>query len=168
MKTYAEQVDVGEGVHPEEHLYPYCVVWTPIPVVSYLCPWIGHTGVGSSQGKIHDFSGSYTVSVDDMLFGWPKKYARVSVEGETKAKWDEALELVDSKFREKVHNLVQNNCHSHVAELLNDLGYEGKSWSTLSIWWLLVTRSRYVSYSAVVVTYLPFLLILLLFYILSP
>jgi len=25
--------------------YPYCIVWTPLPVISWFLPIIGHTGI---------------------------------------------------------------------------------------------------------------------------
>ena len=45
MKLYEEQRDSSEVVDIGSHRFPYCVVWTPIPFVSYVCPWVGHTGV---------------------------------------------------------------------------------------------------------------------------
>ena len=32
--------------------FPYCITWTSIPVVSWLFPFIGHMGIGDSQGKV--------------------------------------------------------------------------------------------------------------------
>uniref|UniRef100_A0A674MHU9 Transmembrane protein 222 n=1 Tax=Takifugu rubripes TaxID=31033 RepID=A0A674MHU9_TAKRU len=43
--------------------YPYCIVWTPIPVLSWLFPFIGHMGICTSTGIIRDFAGPYFVSV---------------------------------------------------------------------------------------------------------
>ena len=48
--------------------YPYCIVWTPIPLITYLIPSIGHTGICTSSGIIHDFAGSYTISIDNFSF----------------------------------------------------------------------------------------------------
>ncbi len=25
--------------------YPYCIVWTPLPIISYIFPFIGDTGI---------------------------------------------------------------------------------------------------------------------------
>uniref|UniRef100_A0A3Q2DD66 Transmembrane protein 222a n=1 Tax=Cyprinodon variegatus TaxID=28743 RepID=A0A3Q2DD66_CYPVA len=43
--------------------YPYCIVWTPIPILSWVLPFIGHMGICTSSGVIRDFAGSYFVSV---------------------------------------------------------------------------------------------------------
>eukprot|EP00232_Nephroselmis_pyriformis_P024679 CAMPEP_0182865510 /NCGR_PEP_ID=MMETSP0034_2-20130328/7727_1 /TAXON_ID=156128 /ORGANISM="Nephroselmis pyriformis, Strain CCMP717" /LENGTH=72 /DNA_ID=CAMNT_0024997807 /DNA_START=112 /DNA_END=327 /DNA_ORIENTATION=+ len=54
--------------------FPYCIVWTPLPLVSALYPAIGHTGICRSDGVILDFAGPYYVSVDQMAFGRPTRY----------------------------------------------------------------------------------------------
>ena len=38
-------------------------------MISWFLPFIGHTGIAVSDGTIHDFSGPYTVTIDDMAFG---------------------------------------------------------------------------------------------------
>ncbi len=62
-------------INPELARFPYCMVWTPIPLVTWLLPFIGHLGIATSQGIIHDFAGSYFISVDDFAFGSPHKYS---------------------------------------------------------------------------------------------
>ena len=54
--------------------YPYCIVWTPIPCISWLIPNIGHAGICNSEGIIYDFAAPYFVSVDNMAFGNPTKF----------------------------------------------------------------------------------------------
>lgn len=39
------------------HRYPFCLVWTPIPLITWLFPFIGHMGISSSEGLIRDFAG---------------------------------------------------------------------------------------------------------------
>lgn len=53
--------------------FPYCVVWTPIPVVSWLLPFIGHMGICTSTGRVLDFAASFYVSADAMAFGNPTR-----------------------------------------------------------------------------------------------
>ncbi|KAK3018123.1 hypothetical protein RJ639_004582 [Escallonia herrerae] len=48
--------------------FPCCLVWTPLPVVSWLAPFIGHVGICREDGAILDFSGSNFVNVDDFAF----------------------------------------------------------------------------------------------------
>ena len=58
----------------ERHRYPYCVVWTPLPIITWFLPFIGHTGICTSSGIIRDFAGPYYVSEDNMAFGNPTRY----------------------------------------------------------------------------------------------
>uniref|UniRef100_A0A8K9XYM6 Transmembrane protein 222b n=1 Tax=Oncorhynchus mykiss TaxID=8022 RepID=A0A8K9XYM6_ONCMY len=51
-----------ERIDPDTSRYPYCIVWTPIPVLSWLLPFIGHMGICTSSGIIRDFAGPYFVS----------------------------------------------------------------------------------------------------------
>lgn len=41
----------------DTHRYPFCLVWTPIPLITWLFPFIGHMGIASSKGIIRDFAG---------------------------------------------------------------------------------------------------------------
>ncbi|KAF7493321.1 Transmembrane protein [Sarcoptes scabiei] len=61
----------------EKNRYPCCIVWTPIPILTWLLPLIGHMGICTSQGVIRDFAGPYFVSEDHMAFGAPTKYWRL-------------------------------------------------------------------------------------------
>jgi len=61
-------------IDPEKARFPVCITWTPIPFISWLLPCIGHTGICTSNGVIHDFAGPYYVSIDDFAFGQCYKY----------------------------------------------------------------------------------------------
>ena len=95
--------------------FPYCIVWTPIPFITYILPFIGHTGICSSNGIIHDFAGSYFVSVDDFAFGKVTKYVQLNLNEIEKINWDKAIDKGDERYNMETHNLFCNNCHSHCA-----------------------------------------------------
>ena len=61
-------------VDHERQRYPASIVWTPIPCLTWLFPFIGHMGIATSEGVIRDFAGPYYVSEDNMAFGSPTKY----------------------------------------------------------------------------------------------
>uniref|UniRef100_A0A671KC10 Transmembrane protein 222a n=1 Tax=Sinocyclocheilus anshuiensis TaxID=1608454 RepID=A0A671KC10_9TELE len=52
-----------EKIDKEMSRYPHCIVWTPIPVLTWFLPFIGHMGICTSAGVIRDFAGPYFVSV---------------------------------------------------------------------------------------------------------
>ncbi|KAG9339190.1 hypothetical protein JZ751_024048 [Albula glossodonta] len=60
MNNYPESL---EGINPDIIRYPYCIVWTPIPVLSWILPFVGHMGICTTAGVIRDFAGPYFVSV---------------------------------------------------------------------------------------------------------
>ena len=146
--------------------YPFCIVWTPIPCISWLLPCIGHTGICESNGIIHDFSGPYYVSIDDMAFGNPTKFVILNLSQKEFFEYDKAVEAATKKYNKMEYNFFTNNCHSFVANALNKLNYKGKNnYNMVDVWWILCTRSKYLSWGDLAKTYSGFLFILIFFYI---
>ncbi|KJH51971.1 leucine Rich repeat-containing domain protein [Dictyocaulus viviparus] len=84
------------------HRFPFCIVWTPLPVLTWIFPIVGHMGIATSKGIIRDFAGSYYVAEDDMGFGWPTMYWRLSpefVEGGAEA-YDRAIQEASDVYKE--------------------------------------------------------------------
>ncbi|XP_044063922.1 transmembrane protein 222-like isoform X3 [Siniperca chuatsi] len=117
--------------------YPYCIVWTPIPLLSWVLPFIGHMGICTSSGIIRDFAGSYFVSEDNMGFGRPTKYWKLDVDkvcGNGAATWDKAVHDASEEYKCRPHNLCLDNCHSHVAMALNLMRYDNSSsWNMVNL-----------------------------------
>lgn len=66
-----------DEIDPKKAKFPCCIVWTPLPVVSWLAPFIGHVGICREDGDILDFSGSNFVNVDDFAFGPVARYLQI-------------------------------------------------------------------------------------------
>jgi hypothetical protein len=60
--------------------FPCCLVWTPLPIVAWLVPFIGHVGICREDGVILDFAGPCFVNVDNFAFGSTAKYLRLNPE----------------------------------------------------------------------------------------
>ena len=91
-------------VNHDAQRYPFCIVWTPIPLITWLFPFIGHMGIATSSGVIRDFAGSYYVSTGEMAFGKPTRYwqlnpllAREEVEG-----WDRAVAEASEEYSGRI------------------------------------------------------------------
>ena len=84
---------------------------------------IGHTGIATAKGIIHDFAGPYTISVDDFSFGECYKYVRLNVTNEQVEEYNQCIEKADKTYSKRMHNICCDNCHSHVACALNNLKY---------------------------------------------
>jgi hypothetical protein len=53
--------------------FPYAIVWTPLPLITWFLPFIGHMGICDSRGVIYDFAGPYTIGIDQMAFAKPTR-----------------------------------------------------------------------------------------------
>ncbi|XP_019647121.1 PREDICTED: transmembrane protein 222-like [Branchiostoma belcheri] len=153
---------LGEKVDHKRCRYPYAVVWTPIPLLTWLFPFIGHMGIAMSSGVIRDFAGPYYVSEDHMAFGRPTKYWTMSpskAKGGTKG-WDSAVGDASEEYKHHMHNLFCDNCHSHVALALNTMQYDrSTSWNMVKLCFLMLIYGKYVSVCAFLKTWLPFLIL---------
>ncbi|KAJ8273442.1 hypothetical protein GJAV_G00101660 [Gymnothorax javanicus] len=154
----------ADGTDTDVCRYPYCIVWTPIPVLSWLLPFVGHMGICTSAGVIRDFAGPYFVSEDNMAFGRPTKYWKLDVRkvraGGPEA-WDRAVSEASVEYQHRMHNLCCDNCHSHVAMALNLMRYDNcSSWNMVKVCLLFLIRSRHISVGGFLKTWLPFLLLI--------
>jgi len=153
-------------INAQKNRYPYCIVWTPIPFLTYIIPSIGHTGIATSEGIIHDFAASFYVNIDEMSFGKPTKYYQLDLDDREKYEYDKAIEKGDLKYNQERHNLFWNNCHSHVAFVLNQIKYKGKNnYNMVDIWWILILKGKYISLSAFTKTYIGFFIFFLIIYL---
>ena len=152
-------------INPLKDIFPYCLVWTTIPLLSYIFPFIGHTGICTSEGIIHDFSGSYSITIDNFIFGKPLKYIKLIHSGYSKDEWNKAIKKVDNKYSKLQHKLIRSNCHHHCAEILNDLEYKGRrDYNMNRIIWMFVLKGKYVSFSSFLKIYFPlFIFIIIVF-----
>ncbi|XP_020504606.1 transmembrane protein 222 [Labrus bergylta] len=143
--------------------YPYCIVWTPIPILSWLLPFIGHMGICTSAGIIRDFAGSYFVSEDNMGFGRPTKYWKLDVDkvcGNGAATWDKAVFDASEEYKCRPHNLCLDNCHSHVAMALNLMRYDNStSWNMVNLCMRSLIHGKHVSWAAFLKTWFPFFML---------
>ena len=165
-----EQVPISTSttIDAKHQRFPYCIVWTPIPLITTLIPSIGHTGICTSDGIIHDFAGSFYVGIDNMAFGKPCKYIMLNPTEEERAEWDKAIEKGDDQYNTEEHNLCINNCHSHCAYVLNMLNYNNKSnYTMFHIWWMLITKSKYISCMHIIKTYIGFIILVIIIILIS-
>ncbi|XP_014480604.1 PREDICTED: transmembrane protein 222 [Dinoponera quadriceps] len=153
------------SIHPERQRFPFCVVWTPLPFLTYILPFIGHMGIATSAGVIRDFAGPYHVSEDDMAFGKPTKYWQLDY---TKAKggvqgWDAAVAEASEIYKTRMHYLCWDNCHSHVAQALNLMAYDSSSnWNMVKLAFYMLIYGKYVSVLGYLKTWLPFCLLVII------
>ena len=147
----------------ERQRYPYCIVWTPIPCITWILPCIGHAGICTSEGVIHDFAGPYYVSVDNMAFGNPTKYIFLDLDNKEREIYDDAIEGGKDDYMQQMYSFCCNNCHSFIARCLNKLRYKGKTnYTMVHVWWMLCIKSKFISFNKFLQSYLGFFIIVIL------
>jgi hypothetical protein len=100
-------MDVGRG------RYPFALVWTPIPFISWLLPFVGHLGICDSRGVAYDFAGPYSIGVDDLSFGQATRYLVLDPNLVTRpaglsaaAAWDAGIDAGNDVYCRRMHNLI--------------------------------------------------------------
>ncbi|MCO5554472.1 hypothetical protein L7F22_008001 [Adiantum nelumboides] len=105
--------------------FPHSVVWTPLPIVSWLAPFLGHVGVCREDGVILDFAGSYYVNIDSFAFGAAARFVHLDeqqccfprylsghtcksgfehAQAGTALSWDDGLRSCMQHFQHKSYN----------------------------------------------------------------
>ncbi|KAI7741586.1 hypothetical protein M8C21_019863 [Ambrosia artemisiifolia] len=180
LNTKGDERDLWplDEIDPTKSRFPCCLVWTPLPVVSWLAPFIGHVGLCMEDGTIVDFSGSNFINVDDFAYGSVARYIQLDreqccfpsnlashtckhrykhAERGVAISWDDAIHSSRRHFEHKSYNLFTCNCHSFVAICLNRMSYGGSmDWNMVNVAALVLLKGRWVNYMAVVRSFLPF------------
>ena len=140
----------------------YCIVWTPLPIISWLIPLIGHTGISNSEGIIFDFGASFYIAEDNFTFGQPTKYVQLDPDKLTSDQltWDQAIRQSADRFRQRQHNIATNNCHDHVADTLNAMEYAGRrNYNSFDVFLMVTFKSKYIGIKGFLTQWVPFLLL---------
>ncbi|KAG2394003.1 hypothetical protein C9374_003767 [Naegleria lovaniensis] len=149
--------------NPSLDRYPYCIVWTPIPLITWLLPFIGHMGIATSQGVIHDFAGPYYISVDDFAFGKPTRYLALesNLNSEQLSRFDSVIKNGAKCYRSKMYNFFCQNCHHYTVHCLNDLKFRrNRNIGIVEIAFLMFIYGKYVNGPVgFLKTWLPFFIV---------
>mmetsp|Transcript_60228 Transcript_60228/g.179364 ORF Transcript_60228/g.179364 Transcript_60228/m.179364 type:complete len:189 (-) Transcript_60228:153-719(-) len=142
--------------------FPNCIVWQPLPWITWFLPPVGHMGMAGSDGQIYDFSGApFGDGRGHMMVGSVVRYVRLEPGACRKRPLDEALAEANGTYEHRFHNICCDNCHSHVAVALEHAEYKGIGrWNMFMLGVWLFFAGRYVDACAVVKHWLPFCFVL--------
>jgi hypothetical protein len=172
-------------IDPKKSRFPCCIVWTPLPIISWFIPFIGHIGICREDGVILDFAGPNFVCVDNFAFGAVSRYIQIDKDKECSSfpilsafqgedeyeqdqipsptlAWDDALRKSTQEFQHRSYNLLTCNCHSFVANNLNRLSFHSGGWNVVNLATLIFLKGQWVSTIYMLRAYLPFFTLLLL------
>ncbi|KAL1199712.1 Protein RTE1-HOMOLOG [Cardamine amara subsp. amara] len=163
-------------IDPRRDRFPCCIVWTPLPLISWFIPFIGHLGICREDGVILDFAGPNFVCVDHFAFGAVSRYIQINKEKESSRSsdscmfngeeeeedsnekeptWDDALRKGTQEYQHYSYNIFTCNCHSFVANNMNRLAIKSGGWNVVNLAALLFLKGRWVSKAAMVKSLLP-------------
>ncbi|KAH0460013.1 hypothetical protein IEQ34_010676 [Dendrobium chrysotoxum] len=167
-----------DEMNPKKGRFPCCIVWTPLPIISWLAPYIGHVGICLEDGAVLDFAGSNFVNIDNFAYGAVAKYVQLDrkqccfpanlsshtcrqpyqhAEGGTAISWDYALDICTQQYQHKYYNLFTCNCHSFVSKCLNQLAYNGHvRWNLLNLVVLILWKGQWIDGMSVFRSFFPF------------
>ncbi|PHT40474.1 Protein REVERSION-TO-ETHYLENE SENSITIVITY1 [Capsicum baccatum] len=170
-----------DEIDPENAKFPCCLVWTPLPVVSWLAPFIGHVGICTEDGSAVAFSGSNFINVDDFVLGSVAKYLQLdrkqccflrNLAGHTckhgykhsefgsATTWDDAIQSSVRHFEHKSYNLFTCNGYSFLANCLNRLCFGGSmDWNMINVGVLLLFKGHWVNNISILRSFSPFILV---------
>ncbi|KAG5625577.1 hypothetical protein H5410_010795 [Solanum commersonii] len=166
-------------INPSTQKFPCCLVWTPLPVVSWLAPFVGHVGICREDGTIVDFSGDNMIHVGQLFYGTVAKYYQVdrqqccfarnfgghtcrqgyvhAVFG-TAISWDDAVQLSRRTFEYRNFSVFSCNGHSFAANCLNRLSFRGSMrWNMINVVALIMFRGKWVNHWSILRSFLPFI-----------
>ncbi|KAK7367344.1 hypothetical protein VNO80_09355 [Phaseolus coccineus] len=171
-------------IDPKRARFPYSVVWSPLPVISWFIPCIGHIGICREDGVILDFAGPNFVCVDHFAFGAATRYFQVpkekcciplsqsayngvehNTDGENRGDlrtWDDALRKSTQEFQHRSYNLFTCNCHSFVVNNLNRLDFLSGGWNVVNLAIFILFNGRWVSRASILRSILPFVVVFFL------
>jgi hypothetical protein len=77
-------------------------------------------------------------------------------------RWDAAIEEANNVYRGRMHNICCDNCHSHVANALSRMpvrAYGISKWDMVKLCFLVFFRAKFLSWTAILVQFGPFLIL---------
>ncbi|KAI3704532.1 hypothetical protein L1987_74755 [Smallanthus sonchifolius] len=172
----------NKQIDPVRARFPCCVVWTPLLVISWLLPFVGHVGICREDGVILDFAGPNFVCVDNFAFGSVSRFIQISKEkcsitshpattfrseeeymlvesGRNEHTWDDALRKSTQEYQHRTYNIFTCNCHSFVANNLNRLEFQGGGWNVVNLAVLILLKGQWVNKVSMVQSGFPFVLL---------
>lgn len=170
-----------DEINGENAKFPCCLVWTPLPVVSWLAPFIGHVGICREDGSAVAFSGSNFINIDDFALGSVAKYLQLDrkqccfprnlaahtckhgykhTEFGSAITWDDAIQSSVRHFEHKSYNIFTCNSYSFLANCLNRLCYGGSmDWNMINVGALLLFKGHWVDNMSILRSFSPFMLV---------
>ena len=93
MESQQQQSSISTSSNKKVDL-SFCILWCPLPLITWIVPFIGHLGIADSHGTSHDFEGPYSIGKNSnavMAFGPTTRYLKVDIGNNLSSvdRWDD-------------------------------------------------------------------------------
>eukprot|EP00573_Skeletonema_grethae_P000912 CAMPEP_0201689604 /NCGR_PEP_ID=MMETSP0578-20130828/3174_1 /ASSEMBLY_ACC=CAM_ASM_000663 /TAXON_ID=267565 /ORGANISM="Skeletonema grethea, Strain CCMP 1804" /LENGTH=179 /DNA_ID=CAMNT_0048174301 /DNA_START=42 /DNA_END=581 /DNA_ORIENTATION=- len=166
MSNHQETNICIDGINDQnqQQLHPlaFSILWSPLPPITWILPFIGHMGITTSNGTACDFQGPYSVGDRGrMAFGKATRALQINISSLPGGaeQWDISVQIANSEYRTRMHNICCDNCHSHVAYALNDMELKAfgiRQWDMVKLCFLVFFKGRFLSLGGFVAQFAPF------------
>lgn len=80
------------------------------------------------------------------MCGPPRRVWHLDISRIDVSLYNDAVDVASRVYEGRMHNIIADNCHSHVALTLNNIKYDGRDdWNMIRVWWAIWTRGSWVS-----------------------
>lgn len=132
-----------------------------MPITTAIIPLIGHTGILTSKGVIHDFYGF--ININKMAFGNPTKYVPLDHLSYNASQWHNNK---SDRIYNNPNNLQASNRHSY-CDVLNKLNYKGRDKYTMIDVFLMITfQKKHISLYHFIKSYIGFIIFIAIVWLL--
>jgi len=102
-----------------ENKFPYCLLWTKIPLLTFFYPTFGYLAIGDSKGNLHFFENLNKISY--------YKFFQLNLNNYEKNIFDDVINEINNIYKNKKPKICDCNSYCYVADFLNKLNYNKKN-----------------------------------------
>ena len=140
--------------------YKYCIIWSHIPLITFLMPFVGHSSIVNSYGFIHDFQSSYFIQIYNEEENGFCKIVYLNLNDSQKLIWDNIIEQIDKVYQKKSFSFCGNNSFKYISNILSIIEYKNKkNYTQYDIFWLIIKEGKFISKCQIFKTYFGWILI---------
>jgi len=137
----------------------YSIVWTPICGITWFFPCIGHMGITDDEGMVYEFMGFGASKGKQLSFGPVVRY--VTFPESARTNWASGISTGCRMSEGRSHKALVDNCHTFVADSLNDMRIKGfRFWNSILLALMVFFCGKYTSKRAFFYHVIPTFLIL--------
>lgn len=92
-----------------------CILWAPLPIISWFIPFLGHVLLTDSHGMIYDFRGSFQVEKGYTMMNGPPLLELPLGMSIDDYDWDTVLMETLEEYSLKYVNFIINLCETNLS-----------------------------------------------------